>query len=208
MAKAKTAKKRTASRPAAAARRPAKKQNTGGRHRAAHRPAARRPVARRHNAGGNSPGGLVTNALWLIGGAVSTKLLTQSVLGAKNTGVMGYVGNALAAFGLSLLAAKLLHNQAAAKSILAGGVVQIVLRAIGDYTPFGEFAKSFGMGDYLASNFVTPQRYADALNSAEVEIPNGWAPRVVQSNAPPAQIAAGVAGYGNSMYSARGLYSA
>jgi hypothetical protein len=33
---------------------------------------------------------------------------------------------------------------------------------------------NLGMGDYIASNWVTPQIYADPNNSAMVVPPNGW----------------------------------
>jgi hypothetical protein len=150
--------------------------------------------------------GLFTNALWLIGGAVGTRVIAQAVLGAKNTGVMGYIGNAVTAFGLSLIVGKLFKNPSAARSVLAGGIVSVVLRLISDYTPLGQYTSQIGLGDYQVSNWVTPQRYKDALNSAEVEIPAGWAPTVVQSNAPPHGAPAGMAGAG--LYSSGGLYSA
>lgn len=140
-----------------------------------------------------------------MGGAVATKVVTQAILGAKNTGVFGYVGNAVAAFGLSLLVGKLLKNPAAGKQVLAGGIVALVLRLLSDFTPLGQYTSKIGMGDYQVSHWVTPQRYTDALNSADVEIPAGWAPRVIQSNAPPA----GMTGMGDMpLYSGAGLYSA
>ena len=54
----------------------------------------------------------------------------------------------------------------------------------------GQYTSQLGMGDYLVSNWVNPQRYVDALHSAQVQIPGGWAPTtVIQSAAPP--VAAG-----------------
>lgn len=156
---------------------------------------------------------LLTTAIFTIGGAVGSKYITQMVLSDKNVGLMGYAGNAVVAFGLSLLVGKLMKNPSAGRAILAGGVVQIVLRAIADFTPWGKFTQTIGLGDYQVSNWVTPQRYTDALNSANVEIPAGWAPTVVQSSAPPAghRMAApggGMSGYGSGLYSSQGLYSA
>jgi hypothetical protein len=165
---------------------------------------------RRHNAGrsaGTGITGLFTNALWLVGGAVGTKMITQLVLGAKNTGIMGYIGNAVTAFGLSLLVGKLMRNPAAGKAVLSGGIVALVLRLLSDYTPLGQYTSAIGMGDYQVSHWVTPQRYADALNSAEVEIPAGWAPKVIQSAAPPG---GGMSSYGSpsgALYTSGGLYS-
>jgi hypothetical protein len=123
---------------------------------------------------------LFTSSVFIIGGAVGSKLLTQAVLGANNTGVFGYAGNAGATAVLATLAHMFIKNRKIRDSIIMGGAVQIVLRLISDYTPYGKFTASLGMGDYLASNFVTPQRYVNALESAQVEIPAGWgAPPIV-----------------------------
>lgn len=186
-----------------------KKQTNPARH---HSAPARQHRRRRHRSmknagGGGGVGNLLSTAVFTIGGAVGSKLITQAVLGDKNVGFMGYAGNGLVAIGLSLLAGKIMRNQQAAKAILAGGVVQIVLRAITDFTPFGKFTSQIGMGDYQVSNFVTPQRYVDALNSAEVEIPPGWAPKVIMPPAAAAAAAPGMGAYGNGLYSAKGLYS-
>jgi hypothetical protein len=149
-------------------------------------------------------GGLVTNALWIILGAVGSKLLTQAVLGAKNSGVFGYGGNAIATALLGFGTSKMLKNESAGNAVIAGGVVQIVLRALTDFTPFGKYTSALGLGDYLASNFVTPQRYVDPLNSAMVELPSGWAPRLPA----PAPVAASAgAGMGSaSVYGGAALY--
>jgi hypothetical protein len=131
---------------------------------------------RRRNPMGGSWGAEVTQALYIIAGAIGSKLGAQMVLGTSNTGFIGYGAN-LAAGGILAYAAKaLMKNDAAAKGIFAGAVVQVVLRLITDYTPFGQYAKLQGVGDYMASNWVTPQRYVDGLNSAQIEIPTGWGP--------------------------------
>ena len=67
-------------------RRGGMRQNTG-----------RRPRYRR-NAGtfsGSGIGSIVTNAVFVIAGALGSKLLTQMVLGANNVGLIGYAGNAI-----------------------------------------------------------------------------------------------------------------
>jgi len=176
----------------------AAKRSGGGRG------AAKKGRSRRGNPRRNFTG-LATNALLVVAGAVGSRISTQALLGTRNMGFIGYIGNAGAGFGLSLLARWALRSADAANSILLGTAVGIVLRLIGEFTPFGEYARQAGLGDYQISNFVTPQRLADPLNSAEVEIPPGWAPRI----APPAANAgpAGVAGYGNGLYSSSGLYS-
>ena len=123
---------------------------------------------------GSSWGAEVVQALYIIAGAIGSKLGAQMVLGTSNTGFMGYGAN-LAAGGILAYAAKaVLKNDAAAKGIFAGAVVQVVLRLITDYTPFGQYASLQGVGDYMASNWVTPQRYVDGLHNAQIEIPSGW----------------------------------
>jgi hypothetical protein len=124
-------------------------------------------------------GGLVYSSCFVIVGAVGSKLLTQAVLSSSNTGIYGYIGNAASTFLLSFVAHKFLNNPSAGRSIATGGVAQIVLRLMNDYTPLGQLASQTGLGDYQASNFVTPQRYVDALHSAQVEIPSGWAPQIM-----------------------------
>jgi len=123
-------------------------------------------------------GAEIMDTLWLIGGAVGTQMLTQAVLGASNSGVMGYAGNFASGFGLSFLFGKVLKMPKAGRAMFKGAVLQIVLRAIRDYTPFGSYTSNLGMGDYIASNWVTPQRYVDPMRSAQVQIPAGWAPQV------------------------------
>lgn len=154
---------------------------------------------RRRNPMGGSWGAEVTQALYIIAGAIGSKLGAQMVLGTSNTGFMGYGAN-LAAGGILAYAAKaVLKNDAAAKGIFAGAVVQVVLRLITDYTPFGQYASLQGVGDYMASNWVTPQRYVDGLHSAQIEIPGGWgpAPMVMASSGVNANaVAAGSDGMG------------
>lgn len=180
-----------------------RKNDPGRRHNrrrsyARHNP-ARRYHRRRRNPMGASWGADITQALYIIAGAIGSKLGAQMVLGTSNTGFLGYGAN-LAAGGLLAWAAKgIMKSDAAAKGLFAGAVVQVVLRLITDYTPFGQYAKLQGVGDYMASNWVTPQRYVDGLNSAMVEIPDGWgpAPTVIASSGVNANaVAAGSDGLG------------
>lgn len=150
---------------------------------------------RRPNPGAMSGvGPLVTNAVFVIAGALGSKLAAQAVLGSNNVGLVGYAGNAAGGLVLWWAAEKILKNRAAASGILAGTVVQIVLRLINDYTPFGSYVAQLGMGDYQMQSFVTPQVLVDPYNSAEIAIPPAWRPQIA---APPAT---GMAG----MYSGRG----
>ncbi len=175
-----------------------------------HNPVARRHHSRRHSmrhnrirrnpAGLNVPN-LVTDGLFVIGGLVGSRLLTQMVLGANNVGVWGYVGNAAAGGLLATALHMVTKNPRVTGGVITGTAAGIVARLLQDYTPFGQYLQQAGVGDYagggahgvglyLPSNAVLPQRYVDAANSAQVQIPSGWAPTTVVA-AP----AAGVAGY-------------
>jgi len=116
----------------------------------------------------------IMDTVWLVAGAVGTQMLTQMVLGSNNAGLVGYAGNGVAGFALSFVASKLMKQPKIGRAIFKGAILQIVLRAIRDYTPLGQYTSNLGMGDYIASNWVNPQIYADANNSAMVVPPNGW----------------------------------
>jgi len=151
-----------------------------GRRRTRRNPARRGGHRRRSNPGGYR----VTDLFVLGGGAVVgasvPKLASQAVLGPKNTGVMGYLAN-LAATGILAWAANTFmpRQKMFAVGILAGGIGQVISRAISDNTPYGAALSSIGFGDYIAANFVTPQIVPDALNG--VMSSNGQLPMASQS---------------------------
>ena len=142
------------------------KRNTSHRKPSSHYRAAKRSTKRNaghrrrtnRNPSMDDIAGLATTAVFTIAGAVGTQQLTQMVLTTSNTGVTGYFGNLVAAFLLSWGVKAFMKNDKAASAVLSGGFVEIVLRLIADYTPFGQYTSSLGMGDYLAQNFLTPQR--------------------------------------------------
>jgi len=140
-------------------------------------------------------GPLVTNAVFVIVGALGSKLGAQAVLGSNNTGLVGYAGNAAAGGILWFLAEKVMKNRAAASGVLAGTAVQIVLRLINDYTPFGSYVANLGMGDYQMQSFVTPQVLVDPLRNADISIPPGWAPQIA-APAPAKGVAGLYSGFG------------
>ena len=155
----------------------------------------------RRNAGAFSStgiGGIVTNAVFVIIGALGSKLVTQMVLGTNNVGVVGYAGNAVVGGLMWFVTEKVMHNKTASAGVIAGTAVQIILRLINDYTPFGQYVSQLGMGDYQAQAFVTPQVLVDPYNSAQIRIPGAWLP----PPPPPPQTVttasktAGVSGYG------------
>jgi hypothetical protein len=154
-------------------------------------------------------------------GYFGSKALTQAVMGSNNTGVTGYLGNALTTAGLAVAAHMFrgVLGPSAGIAVASGGLLQLVARIISDNTPLGSTLQNLGLGDYQVQNFVTPQRLVDPLNSAQIEIPSGWgapAPVAIQTAAAPGApmpaAGAGMHGYntqgfGRSLYSSQGLYS-
>jgi hypothetical protein len=173
---AKTKKKRHASRPKGYGKSHYKAKGNPG-HSRTHKKYHRR----RHGNPGSigSLGPMVTNAVFVIVGALGSKLGAQAVLGSKNVGLLGYAANAGAGGVLWFLTEKVMKNRAASTGVLAGTIVQIVLRIINDYTPFGSYVAQLGMGDYQMQSFVTPQVLVDPWRNADVAIPSGWAPRML-----------------------------
>ncbi len=114
---------------------------------------------------------MVPSALFLIAGGVGSKLLTQAVMQGKNTGWLGYAGNIGVSLALSMGVRAFMKNSNAANMVLLGGIVQTVLRVLVDQTPLGETVKQFGVGDYMAQNYLAPQRVVDGLNSAALVPP-------------------------------------
>lgn len=168
----------------------------------------------RRNAGAMSAGNifeLLQSGVFAAGGLVGSRLLTQAVLGSSNTGPMGYAGNAAATAVLAILTHMVSKNPKNRDSVILGGVLGMIARAIQDYTPLGTYFTQAGFGDYagggahgvglyLPSNQVTPMRLIDPLNSAMQQIPQGWgtgAPVVISSGS-----AAGVGMYagGGDLY--------
>jgi hypothetical protein len=155
---------------------------------------------RRHNPS-TAIGPLVNTAVFAIVGALGSKLGAQMVLGTNNVGWVGYAGNVGVGFALWLAAEKVMKNSAAANGIAVGTLIALILRALNDYTPIGQYTSQLGMGDYQMQSFVTPQILVDPLHSAEVQIPAGWAPVMLP---PPAAVPAGKGTGVGDLYGTRG----
>jgi hypothetical protein len=150
-----------------------RRHSTAGRRRTRRNP-SHRMRARRRNPGMGQIGSLVTQGIGVVGGAVGSKLATQMVLGASNTGVFGYLGNAVAtgllAWGVHMFTKK----RDISSAVVLGGTVQIILRAISDFTPYGQYLSLNGLGDYQVANWATPQWLPNGLKSANPAVPAGW----------------------------------
>jgi hypothetical protein len=100
----------------------------------------------------------------LVGSSLSSAG-SQLILGASNTGAVGYVTNLVATLVLSWLGGMFTRNRAFPAGILAGGIGSLLRRIISDYSLFGGYTAQLGMGDYMVSNWVTPQRLASDFRS-------------------------------------------
>lgn len=140
----------------------------------------------RRNPLGTGWGATFLEGLGVLSGLLGSKYVAQMVLSSSNTGIMGYGANLAVGVAGGWAAGSLLKKPKLGQAFLIGAVIEVIIRVLEDYTPFGQYTSGMGVGDYFASNWVTPQRYTDALHSAQVQIPGGWAPSVVvQSNAAP-----------------------
>ena len=128
-----------------------------------------------------------SNAVFVIVGALGSKLGAQAILGTNNVGLVGYAANAAVGGVGWFIAEKMMKNRVAANGIIAGTLVQIILRVINDYTPFGSYVANLGMGDYQMQSFVTPQILVDPWRNADIQIPAGWG-----AQGPPMSATAGV----------------
>jgi hypothetical protein len=191
-----------------------KRKNTGSHH---HRPGAKRNTGRRHKmrhnigGGGGRMGGmsdLVINSMFVIAGALGSKLIAQMVLGANNTGVMGYGVSLLAGTALWFATDKVLKNKAASTGIISGTIVQLIIRLLNDYTPFGTYVAQLGMGDYQAQAFLTPQILVDPYKNATIKFPAALMPAPAPSAPPPSKsmpAAVGVSGF-DPLYGGKSIY--
>jgi hypothetical protein len=147
-------------------------QRNAGTRRSTTKKIAKRRHSRR-NPGGGQVVEYVKAGAAVVGGAVGSKLATQAVLGASNTSWMGYGGNLVATGLLGWGSHLAFKNKLITQMVIAGGIAQVIVRMIGDFTPYGQYLSGAGVGDYQASAFLTPQRMMpNAMQSAALERPS------------------------------------
>lgn len=170
-----------------------------------------RKVHRRRNAGvAGLTSGMLGQAVGVIAGAVGSKYITQLALGGNNTGLMGYAGNAIATVALGWGAKKVTKSEAFGNSVMVGGLVALVLRAINDNTAIGSFVNlslagagkggDTGIGIIQDSSFPLPQ-VPVAGSMTSFQTPRNTR-NYVAANMPqpaPATGVRGVRGVGNMM---------
>lgn len=91
--------------------------------------------------------GTLKNGFWALVGLVITRQLPQMILNTKNTGAMGYIANAVAAFAAGFGISKFAGTDAGSAALLGGGLY-VVNRVIQDnFSPVGKVLSLAGMGD-------------------------------------------------------------
>lgn len=128
----------------------------------------------------SSSTGLLKNALGVIGGAVAARYATQLALGGKNTGAIGYLGNAIASLALGWIAKKYLGPQVGTMVTL-GGFTGLALRMLNDLTPIGQYvnlslsgagkAGDTGIGLITDTTFYVPTVF-NSGSMSDAMIPN------------------------------------
>jgi hypothetical protein len=178
--------------PATAPRRRRRHRNSGSSHR-------RR--TRRYSNPNSRAMNLFEMGAWGVGGMIGSRALPQVVLGAKNTGWLGYLANGIAALGLGWGVKKFVHKEAG-DMVMIGGIGGLILRVIADNTTVGKALASQlqGVGDvgvYGAATFFTPLAEAGNGDRGALSLPSA----VDRPSMPAAPAgAAGVGRTGGSRY--------
>lgn len=178
--------------------------HTGHRRRRVGNP-ARRHHSRKHNPG--QIGSMVRSAAFAGVGFLGSKVATQAILGANNTGGTGYLGNAVATGILSFATHMFTKNKMDSFMVGVGGVLNILGRIIADNSLLGSYSSQLGMGDYLVANWWVPQRLdGNPFSLATQAYDMSWmppAPVPIASAAPPGMgyLPAPIPSvYGNDLY--------
>lgn len=110
---------------------------------------------------------------WVLVGLVLTRQLPQALLGAKNTGVTGYIANLVTAL-VSAWAAGSVGGEKAALGAGAGGGAYTITRVLQEkFNPIGKYVALQGLGDGMAlgellsgdrTYFPLPVAYDNARN--------------------------------------------
>ena len=127
-----------------------------------HRKAKKMNRTRRRNPGTlGRPGDWLSLGAGAVAGGYAASALPQFVLGASNTGFMGYLAMVASTAILAVVSHMTLKKPMVTYGIIGGGAGALIRRVVGDYTPFGQYltaAGTSGMGDYLSGfNFPVPQ---------------------------------------------------
>src|SRR3989304_2369673 len=113
-----------------------------------------RATRRRRRNSASSMVGKTSNIMlmgfWVVVGLALTRQIPQLLLGAKNTGMMGYMANIAVAIG-SAMVANSVGGERAALGAGAGGGAYVITRAVQEHmSPIGKYLALQGLGDAMA----------------------------------------------------------
>ena len=147
MAKKKKAKQnKPRNKPSAPRRNTPQKKNKA---RAAPRKKPNKAKKRKRNA--IRPIGMVQTGLFALIGLVLTRQVPQFALGTRNSGIIGYFSNFVAALISSYAATKFV-NKKTGQAMLIGGMLYLVNRVITEqFAPVGKILSLAGLGDAQAA---------------------------------------------------------
>ncbi len=86
-------------------------------------------------------------------GLIATRQLPQMILGARNTGIIGYGANFFVA-GISAWIAGKTMGKAAGTAVMIGGALYLVNRGLSEFTPLGQRLSLSGVGDAAAAGHL------------------------------------------------------
>lgn len=95
------------------------------------------------------PVDVLTHGLYATGGLLMTRQVPQLVLGSRNVGLIGYGANIIVAL-IAGAAAGAAFGPAAGASVMIGGGLYTVSRALTEQTPIGKHLVLSGAGDPIA----------------------------------------------------------
>lgn len=147
----------------------------------------RRSTRRRRNP--SSMSGVLPLVGGVVVGGLATRMIPQALLGASNSGVMGYGANAVTALVGGWAVGK--WNKTAGMGVLGGGLAALAIRIYQDYTSGAASAGSSDgtMGLYIGSSFPIPTyTTGNPLNSTPYNF--AGAPTTVSAGGQPASAAA------------------
>lgn len=169
----------------------ARKVNPSSRRSARRNPSTHRARRRQSNPGVFRKGtDILQLGFWVVVGLALTRQIPQLLLGAKNSGVMGYLANIAVAIGASWAAGSV-GGEKAAMGAGAGGGAYVITRALQEnMNPIGKYLSLQGLGDSMAlgeiyngerAYFPTPMGYDNAGNPI---IPQAIRPALPAAPAP------------------------
>ena len=128
---------------------------------------------------------------WVVVGLVLTRQLPQLLLGAKNTGTMGYFANFITAI-VSAWAANSVGGERAAMGAGAGGGAYVITRVAQEqFNPIGKYLSLQGLGDAMSlGEILTGDRTYFPLPLTYDNNRNPIIPQQIRAVPPPVSAAA------------------